>query len=98
MPYGSNAGEITMKWKGILKESRLEKLRSVMKKYYDDGYVEWVTDYVEEETVDEFIEHEIGEIKANLATVPEDGKFSDGEDATYSVESANDLIKELEQI
>tara|TARA_R110002072_G_scaffold45239_6_gene125989 strand:+ start:8457 stop:8720 length:264 start_codon:yes stop_codon:yes gene_type:complete len=87
-----------MSWEDILKESRLEKLRSVMKKYYDDEYVEWVTDYVEEETVDEFIKHEIGEIKANLASVPKDGKFSDGGDATYYVESGNNLIKELEQI
>ena len=87
-----------MTWKDIVKESRLEKVRAVMKKYMDDEYVEWVTDYVTEETVDEFIEHEIGEIKANLATVPEDGKFSDGTDATYYVESGNSLIRELEQI
>lgn len=87
-----------MSWKEIVKESRLEKVRAVMKKYMDDGYVEWVTDYVEEETVDEFIEHEIGEIKANLRTVPKDGKFSDGTDASEYVKSANSLIRELEQI
>tara|TARA_R100001015_G_C4540695_1_gene104796 strand:+ start:180 stop:443 length:264 start_codon:yes stop_codon:yes gene_type:complete len=87
-----------MSWEDILKESRLEKLRRVLRTFYDDEYVNWVTDGFDEESVDDYIEYEIGELKANLGTVPEDGKFSDGEDATPYINSANDLIRELEQI
>jgi len=87
-----------MSWKEIVKESRLEKLRRVIKKYMDEAYSEWATDGFDESSVDEYIEFEIGEIKANLATVPKDGKFSDGQDATPYIKSAKDYIKELESI
>ena len=87
-----------MSWKKIVKESRLEKLRRVMMKYFDDEYVNWYIEPINESNIDEFIQHEIGEVKANLGTVPEDGKFSDGEDASEYIESANSLIRELEKI
>ena len=87
-----------MSWKDIIKESRLEKLRSVMQTYYDDNYVDRLLDGLDESEVDDFIKHEIGEIKANLGTIPKDGKFSDGEDASEYIKDAQSAIRELEQI
>jgi hypothetical protein len=86
-----------MSWKDIVKESRFEKLKSVMMKYYGDENFDWL-DGLEEQDIDGFIKYEIEELKANLETVPKDGKFSDGEDASEYIESANSLIRELEKI
>ena len=87
-----------MTWKDIVKESRLEKLRAVLRKYYDDNYVNWITENTTEDSVDEYIKWEIGEIKANLGTIPKDGKFSDGEDASEYIKDAQNAIRELEKI
>tara|TARA_R110002020_G_scaffold133182_5_gene297213 strand:+ start:948 stop:1232 length:285 start_codon:yes stop_codon:yes gene_type:complete len=89
-----------MDWKDIIRKNmtRLEKLRTTMRKYMDDEYVDWATDGFDESSVDEYIKFEIEELKANLATVPKDGNFSDGEDASDYIKSSYSLIKELEQI
>ena len=87
-----------MSWEKILKESRLEELRTILRKYYDDEYVDWITENTTEDSVDEYIKWEIGELKANLGTVPKDGKFSDGRDATPYINSSNNLIRELERV
>ena len=84
-----------MSWKKILKESRLGKLRAVLRKYYDDEYVDFITEKATEDSVDKYIKDEIRELKA---TLPKDGKFSDGEDATSHINSTNNLIEELEKI
>tara|TARA_A100001201_G_scaffold142735_1_gene141793 strand:+ start:157 stop:402 length:246 start_codon:yes stop_codon:yes gene_type:complete len=81
-----------MSWKDIVKESRLEKLRAVLRKYYDDNYVNWITENTTEDSVDEYIKWEIGELKANIRTVPKTSA-----DDKYKTE-VKSLINELEKI
>jgi len=96
--YGKLVQSFMQEKSHIVKESRLEKLEAIIKKYYDDEYVEWYLAGLDESNIDKFIKNEIKELKAELASVPEDGKFSDGEDASEMINASNSLIRELEKI
>tara|TARA_R110001599_G_scaffold343828_2_gene566796 strand:+ start:755 stop:1021 length:267 start_codon:yes stop_codon:yes gene_type:complete len=88
-----------MNWEDILKESRLEKLRSVITKYVDARYAGLATEGLDESTVNEFIESEIEEIRAMLYANTKNGNtFSDGTDARPYIESTKNYITELQQI
>ena len=78
-----------MTWQDVIKESRFEKLKSVMMKYYIDENFDWLDGLEElgEKYIDGFIKHEIEKLKTKYVN-----------EASKYTESANNLIRELEKI